>query len=166
MNFGIHSNSNRDIGYETALKLARIILEKGGTPVFGIGLENSVLSEVEGVKFDTFEKCDVIISIGGDGTFLSVISKYRQYGIPFVAINKGSIGFLAEISEYIMEDAIERIIKGNYQIIDRLQLKCELFNKDGELKGSDICLNDVSVLRGEKPHILKLGLLIDGEKVE
>lgn len=166
MRFGIHSNSNRDIDYKVAKSLTRIILDKGSVPVFEENLADSDLSEIEGVEFSDFKSCDFIISIGGDGTFLSVVSDYRDYGIPFIGINKGSIGFLAEISEYAIEEAIDRILSGNYKLTERMQLCAELYDKDGNLRDSDICLNDVAVLRGNKPHIVKLGLVIDGQKVE
>lgn len=166
MRFGIHSNSNRDIDYKVAIELSNILLSKGSVPVFEEHLKDSVLSDIDGIEFSDFRDCDFILSIGGDGTFLSVVSDYREYGIPFIGINKGSIGFLAEISEYSIDDAIDRILSGNYQIVERKQLLCELFDKEGKLKNSDICLNDVAVLRGSKPHIVKLGLVIDGQYVE
>ncbi len=166
MRFGIHSNSNRDIDYKVAIDLSSIILDRGSVPVFEKSLEDSALSSVAGIEFDSFENCDVIISIGGDGTFLGVISDYKDLGIPFFGINKGSIGFLTQVSEDSIADAIDRIIGGNYKIISRIQLSCELYDKEGNLKGTDICLNDVAVLRGDKPHIVKLTLYIDGERVE
>ena len=166
MKFGIYSNGSRDIGFEVALKTANIILSKGATPVFDP--DNIAPSSINGVdvSFEDFSSCDIIISIGGDGTFLSVIAKYRNLDIPFIGINKGSIGFLTEIEETTIEDGIERLINGNYKIQERIQLLAQLYDKDGILKAEDICLNDVSVLRGAKPHITKLALSIDGEKVE
>lgn len=166
MIFAICSNNSRDTKYKTAIRFSKVLLSRNCTPLFDASLENSVLSEVEGIKFGSFDCADVIVSIGGDGTFLSVISKYRDLNKPFIGINKGSIGFLTEISEYNLEDAVDRIIQSKYTILERMQLKADLFDKDGNLKCSDICLNDISVLRGAKPHITKLTLFIDGERVE
>ena len=166
MRFGIHSNNSRDKGYKTAIELAGLILSRGCVPVFTPELAGSVLSSVEGVLFEPFDDVDVIVSIGGDGTFLSVISEYRELHKPFVGVNKGSIGFLTEVSEYNIEAAFDRIIEGRYSIMKRIQLKAELFDRYGKLKNEDICLNDVSVLRGAQPHITKLTLFIDDERVE
>ena len=166
MKFGIYSNRNRDIGYEVALKTARIIIDKGATPVFDeLHVQPSDFndSNLEGIEFGSFKECNLIISIGGDGTFLGVISDYRDLNKPFIGINKGSIGFLTQASEDTMDDAISRILGGKYSIIERIQLYAELYDKDGNLKGSDICLNDVAVLRGDKPHIVRLSLYIDGK---
>ena len=166
MIFAIHPNISRDEQFKTSIAFAKVLLSRRCTPIFGVSLKDSVLSTIEGVKFDTFETADMIVSIGGDGTFLSVISKYREFNKPFIGINKGSIGFLTEITESNMEEAVDRILSGNYQILNRMQLKAELYDRDGYLKSSDVCLNDVSVLRGAKPHITKLTLYIDGERVE
>ena len=166
MRFGIHSNETRDIDYRTALDLSRYLVDNGAVPVFDVKMKDTVVASVDGVQFSDFDDVDIIVSIGGDGTFLSVISKYRSLNKPFVGINKGSIGFLTEVSSVDMEDAFSRIIRGEYTTIERMQLKAELFDKEGKLKCSDICLNDVSVLRGDKPHITRLTLFVDGERVE
>lgn len=167
MRFGIHSNETRDVYYKTAIALSRYLIEQGCEPVFDVSMKNTDLAGIPEVKFQVFDdSIDVIVSIGGDGTFLSVISKYRDLNKPFVGINKGSIGFLSEVSEYNIDNAFKKIIDGDYTTIERMQLKAELYDKDGNLKDSDICLNDISVLRGSKPHITKLTLYIDKERVE
>jgi len=166
MRFGIHSNSNRDVGYRVAVALGNILYERGITPVFRETVSDTILANIPGVEFGGFDNCDFIVSIGGDGTFLGVVSDYRELGIPYIGINKGSIGFLTEIAENAIDDGVDRLIEGKYKIVERMQLKAELYDKCGRLKGSDICLNDVAVLRGNKPHIVKLGLMIDGKHVE
>lgn len=166
MRFGIHSNNTRDKDYKTAIHLSQLILERNCTPVFEKRVQDTVLSSVEGIEFSSFDDVDIIVSIGGDGTFLSVISEYRNLNKPFVGVNKGSIGFLTEISEYNIEVALDRLVAGNYKIMERMQLKAELYDRYKKLKNEDICLNDVSVLRGAQPHITKLTLFIDNERVE
>ncbi|SMC34397.1 NAD+ kinase [Oscillospiraceae bacterium] len=166
MRFGIHSNKTRDLGYEVAQELASVMLSHGHVPVFREYMQDTALGRMGGVEFGGFADCDIIFTIGGDGTFLGVISDYRELGVPFVGVNKGSIGFLTQISEDSMEDAITRITEGRYNIIERMQLSAELYDSQGNLKGHDVCLNDVAVLRGDKPHIVKLSLYIDHERVE
>ena len=154
MRFGIHSNKTRDLGYEVAQELASVMLSHGHVPVFREYMKESSIGRLGGVEFGGFADCDIIFTIGGDGTFLGVISDYRELGVPFVGVNKGSIGFLTQITE------------GRYNIIERMQLTAELYDSQGNLKGHDVCLNDVAVLRGDKPHIVKLSLYIDHERVE
>lgn len=166
MRFGIHSNETRDIDYKTAMELTRYLLDNGAVPVFEDKMKGTEIASLEGVEFAPFDSVDVIVSIGGDGTFLSVIYDYRNLNKPFVGINKGSIGFLTEVSSDNIADSFGRILSGNYSLIKRMQLKAELYDKNGNLKCEDICLNDVSVLRGDKPHITRLTLYVDDERVE
>ena len=101
MNYGICSNGSRDTGYETALNIAEIISSFGHTPVFEPEMETEcpALKSIPHVAFGEFAKMDIktIISIGGDGTFLYVVAKYRDLDAEFVGVNKGSIGCLTEI---------------------------------------------------------------------
>ncbi len=170
MNYGICSNGSRDTGYETALNIAEIISSFGHTPVFEPEMETEcpALKSIPHVAFGEFAKMDIktIISIGGDGTFLYVVAKYRDLDAEFVGVNKGSIGFLTEISQEDLEKDLELLATGQYSTIERTQLKCEVFDKDDNLKGSCICLNDIIIVRGARPHITKLQLAIDGQTIE
>ena len=170
MNYGICSNGSRDTGYETAIKTAGIISRLGAVPVFEPGMDEEcpALKEIPGVVFEDFSKIALktIISIGGDGTFLSKVAKYRELDTEFVGVNLGSIGFLNEILNENLEKDLEQLINGNYDTIDRMQLKCDVYNKDGVLKGSSVCLNDIIIVRGAKPHITTLVLSIDGQIIE
>ena len=170
MNYGICSNGSRDTGYETAVKTAQILSGLGAVPVFEPGMDETCpkLKEVPGVVFEDFSKTDLkaIISIGGDGTFLSKVAKYRDLDTEFVGINLGSIGFLNEIMSESIEQDLAQLVSGDYDTIDRTQLICEVFDKDGNLKGTSVCLNDIIIVRGAKPHITTLVLSIDGQIIE
>ena len=170
MNYGICSNGSRDTGYETAIKTAQILSGLGAVPVFETGMDENCpkLKEIQGVVFADFPKTDLkaIISIGGDGTFLSKVAKYRELDTEFVGINLGSIGFLNEIMIDSIEKDLAQLVSGDYDTIDRTQLICEVFDKDGKLKGTSVCLNDIIIVRGAKPHITTLVLSIDGQIIE
>ena len=170
MDYGICSNCSRDTGYGTAIRTAQIIASLGSTPVFEMGMDEEcpALKEVPGVVFADFAESDIkaVISIGGDGTFLSKVAKYKDLDTEFVGINLGSIGFLNEIMFDDLEKDLGQLLSGDYSTIDRTQLKCDVYNKDGELKGSCVCLNDIIIVRGAKPHITTLVLSIDGQIIE
>lgn len=68
---------------------------------------------------------DLLISIGGDGTFLEAITFIRDKGIPIVGINSGRLGFLANIGTTEVSQAINHLIKGNYCIEERSLVKVE-----------------------------------------
>lgn len=166
MRFGIFSNSNRDIGYEVAIKIANRLLSKNVAPVFLNEQKCSLLDDINGVIYDDFKGCSLIISIGGDGTLLSVISRFNELDIPFVGVNKGSIGFLSEISCDVLDEGIDKLITKDYQILERAQLEAKVYDKNGNLKTTEICLNDAVVTRGSKLHVINMDLTIDGALVE
>ncbi len=150
MVIGICSNALRDINYEVARYVSDFISNHGSIAVFE----------------DDIAKVDLIISIGGDGTLLSTIYKYRHLGVPFVGINKGSIGFLTDIELDRIDEALLNIINGEYKVINRSQLYIEIFDKEGNLKDSAVCLNDAVVSRGSDLHVVKLDLYINDKPVE
>ena len=170
MNYGICSNGSRDTGYATAVRTAKALSSLGATPVFETGMDKECpeLNNVPGIIFADFAEADIktVISIGGDGTFLSKVAKYRDLDTEFVGVNLGSIGFLNEIMLEDLEKDLTQLVSGDYHTIERSQLKCEVFDKDGGLKGTCVCLNDIIIVRGAKPHITTLILSIDGQIIE
>ena len=152
MKYGIVSNIKRDVDLKVAMR-TKDLMES-------LGAEVVIEPSPDDVSIG------VIISIGGDGTFLNVIHRYLNTGCEFVGINKGSVGFLTSINEKDIERDIPKLIKGEYDLIERNTLKVELLDKAGNTKASDFCLNDIIVCRGDWPHVTNLDLSIDGNKIE
>ena len=59
---------------------------------------------------------DMVISIGGDGTFLKAARRVGKKGIPILGINTGRLGFLADISPEEMEETFDEIQSGRYSV--------------------------------------------------
>ena len=164
---GIFSNSSRDIGYEIANRCAAFFSEHGSVAIFERELSGDPdIKAGANIRFDDFKGCDVIISIGGDGTLLSAVSKYRDLDIPFIGINKGSIGFLTDIDVPVLDECLHKILEGRYEILERSQLFCQVISEDGRVRDEFACLNDCVVTRGAKLNIVKMDLFIDGQYVE
>ena len=116
MKYGIVSNIKRDVDLKVAMRTKDLMESLGAEVVIEPSPDDPV---------------GVIISIGGDGTFLSVIHKYLNSGCEFVGINKGSVGFLTSINEKDIDRDIPKLIKGEYDLIERNTLKVELLTKPG-----------------------------------
>ncbi|MCP5055047.1 MAG: NAD(+)/NADH kinase [bacterium] len=99
--------------------------------------------------------CDIIILIGGDGTFLSVARQAVNNQIPVAGFNLGSLGFLTEMKKERLEESLEDIFFGNSKISNRKMLEMEF---QGE---KYIALNDIVVGKGNIARIVKLRLEID-----
>ena len=114
------------------------------------------IRNAEDISSDT----DIVMSVGGDGTFLSASKRVGNSGIPVLGINTGRVGFL---SEYGPEEACEAIISKSYTLEDRALLETRV---NGEMRESDssfwpYTLNEISVLRGGA-SILGVDVCLDG----
>lgn len=85
---------------------------------------------------------DLVIAIGGDGTMLHASRFAAPYNIPLVGINRGSLGFLADISPDTLEQDLESIFSGHGSEEQRLILHARLY-KEGKLVSEGTALNDV-----------------------
>jgi NAD+ kinase len=102
---------------------------------------------------------DIIILIGGDGTFLSVATQAVEAGIPVGGFNLGSLGFLTELSKDRLEENLIDIFHGRVEVSERKLLG---INFKGE---KYIALNDVVASKGNIARVIKLLLEIDRDHV-
>lgn len=109
-----------------------------------------------------FEDSDLIICVGGDGTFLKTARQAFAYKKPVLGINKGTVGFLAEVEISEIEMAIDSIVTGNYHIQSRMTLDVEVVRK-GEKVYKNIAINDAVITRMALSRILRLKVMMDGK---
>lgn len=110
---------------------------------------------------DIQEGTDILISVGGDGTFLSAAKRVGDREIPILGVNLGRLGFLSENNA---DDAVQALIKGEYMLENRALLKTEVSGTVVEgLDGfSPYALNEVSVHR-VGAAMLGVDVCIDGD---
>lgn len=114
-------------------------------------------SQVNEDKPELIENSDVIIVLGGDGSMLEAASHSAESGKPFIGVNYGKLGFLADVKENEIIERIRQIEKGQYYIEERIMLNA--FYKDNELRA----LNDIVLDRGYSQRVLKVSVDIDGK---
>ena len=106
-------------------------------------------------------KIDVLISVGGDGTFLRTITFVRDSGIPILGVNLGRLGFLSSISRDKVEVAVDALVNGNYildpRILIKLVTKNELF---GDL---NFALNEMCVYKKDPHSMLTISTYVDDQ---
>jgi NAD+ kinase len=94
---------------------------------------------------DLPEGLDFLFSLGGDGTFLETVNLVRDSGIPVLGVNIGRLGFLSYISQENMDESLESVFSGNYDIEERMLLKVEVPGVD--LDDMAVALNDVRIYK-------------------
>jgi NAD+ kinase len=109
---------------------------------------------------DRLDQTDLVIVLGGDGSIISAARSCAPRAIPILGVNFGRVGFLTELEPEEVGAALSHYLDGDCWIDERSMLQAELDSLDGPV--SHIALNDVVVVRGAEPHIIRVKVWIDG----
>ncbi|MCR5693903.1 MAG: NAD(+)/NADH kinase [Clostridia bacterium] len=155
MNVGIVINEKKQDAAAYYAKLAEAFRARGVT-VFIAG-KNDISGEV-------YESSDVIISIGGDGTFLRVAGRALLNNIPVLGFNLGTIGFLTEFDKGSIDSTVDRICRGDYTVEERNVLDVSLV-RENEKRFIGLAVNDAVVTRDVEANTCHLAVHINGAYV-
>lgn len=107
---------------------------------------------------------DMIIVLGGDGTFLSVARLIDNSNVPIFGVNLGGLGFLTEVTCEELYPTLEKIFSGNFIVHERLKLITQIY-RQGKGIAEYISVNDIVVNKGALARIIDLEAFIDGKYV-
>lgn len=110
------------------------------------------------------ERAGLMVSMGGDGTFLKTARLAAPHGIPVVGINLGGFGFLASVPRAEMLEGLAKIMEGRFRVQRRLMLRATVW-REGRAVASFFALNDVVVGKGAFSRLFRLTTCVDGERV-
>jgi len=146
---------------ELFLKVKRLF-EAKGVEVY-IDSMSAAMIDVLGSDFDYMcQSVDFIVSIGGDGTLISVARRSFGFDKPVLGINIGKLGFLTDINPEDIEEFIQKLFDRKYVVDNRLVLSGELVGDEDTKKF--VGLNDFVITRKNISHTIKLRAKI-GKKV-
>lgn len=106
------------------------------------------------------DNAELVISIGGDGTFLEASRFAVQKNLPIVGINLGTLGVLTLIEKENIEQSLDLIINDNYSIQERALLDLKVYKSSGVTE-FNFAINDIVISRGPLSRILHLGIYCD-----
>lgn len=104
---------------------------------------------------------DILLSLGGDGTFLDSILCVQQSGVPILGINTGRLGFLANVAQEEIPEAISSVLAGEYALEQRDLLQVETSSYEVDL--FNYALNDICVQKTETSSLITIKATV-GEK--
>jgi NAD+ kinase len=110
------------------------------------------------------ENTDLVIAIGGDGTMLYASRLAREPGTPILGVNRGRLGFLADITPDEMLASVDQVLAGNYQKDSRMMLEALFETAEGETVNA-FGLNDVVLQRRGADGMVDFSTYIDGRFV-
>jgi len=108
--------------------------------------------------------CELVVGLGGDGTFLRAAELARNADIPVLGVNLGRIGFLAEAEADAIDFVLEHVVARSYRLEERLTLDIAVWVK-GEVVSRGWALNEASLEKGPRLGVLGVVLEVDGRPV-
>ena len=104
---------------------------------------------------------DILMVLGGDGTFLRAARACAQVDVPLLGINLGKVGFLSKAEAHELEDVLVQLVAGEYRIDERMALEGRILAGG---RGADnwpyAALNDVVIARGALARVCRLDVSI------
>jgi NAD+ kinase len=104
---------------------------------------------------------DVLVVLGGDGTFLRAARAVAEVDTPILGVNLGKVGFLSKVEASELEAVLAQIVNGDYRVDERMTLEATIVPA-GRSKGTErfVALNDVVVARGGLVRVCRLDVAV------
>lgn len=104
---------------------------------------------------------DVLVVLGGDGTFLRAARAVSAVDVPILGVNCGKVGFLSKAESHEMESVLAQLLAGDYTFEERMRLEATVL-PGGDPAGarSWAALNEAAILRGSMARVVKLDITI------
>jgi NAD+ kinase len=159
-------NTGRDEARETARNIGKTLAANG----IGLRVLSSeaidVGEQVQPVDGDSSlaDGCELVLVLGGDGTFLRAAELARDADIPVLGINLGRIGFLAEAEADSIDAILGHIVARDYRVEHRMTLDV-VVSADGQVLYRGWALNEASLERAGHRGVLGVMVAIDGRPV-
>ncbi|MDY6103455.1 MAG: NAD(+)/NADH kinase [Acetatifactor sp.] len=149
--FLIYTNQMKDKEYQITGEVKRLLEEKGQ--------QVTLFSELKSGEIPVH--MDAMLVLGGDGTVLQAVRETKTEPIPLIGINLGTLGFLAQIEPAGIEEALDRLIAGDYTREERMMLQGQAVFADGSVR-EGFALNDIVITRNGPLQMLKLNIYVNG----
>ncbi len=133
----------------------QVVVEEFAASVLGPG-EHRV-ADLRGVG----ESCDLVIAVGGDGNILSSARAMAPFGVPILGINRGKLGFLADVSPDEIGDRLNEVLSGDFTTEEHFLL-------EGIVEGEEeipSALNEVLVHSADMPKMIEMDLFVNDQFV-
>lgn len=107
---------------------------------------------------------DLIIAVGGDGTMLYAAAIAQSRSVPLLGVNRGRLGFLADVTPDEMLQSVGEVLEGRYSQESRLLIEGQILSSDGRIQTCN-ALNDIVLQRRETGRMLDIRTSISGRFV-
>jgi NAD+ kinase len=166
MKFGIIGNLSK-YGLPSVVKLLVETL-KQHKMAFVIDKQIVELLAAQNIHFGSVEvaereacarNIDILIALGGDGTILAAAKTVGDTGIPILGVNLGKLGFLAEFAPEELKQALDDVVRGRYNVEERLVLEATTPSLQGQVL---YAVNDIVVDKSRSARVIDIETYING----
>ncbi len=168
LTFLVYTNEHKDPDLGMTRKIERYLRDRGvrcgirlggSKPKEAFLMDKGIDASCAGVPL---EEADCLIVLGGDGTMLQAARDVHKASVPLVGVNLGTLGYMTEIEPAHLEEALDRLIAGDYQVEHRMRLHGEVVSQRQE-GVEDWALNDIVISRSGSLRILKFNVSVNGQ---
>jgi len=140
-------------------KILHMVIEKFREK---FNLKDIVIFSSFDIEKQDLKKIDLLVVLGGDGTLLGIARSLNEsFDAPIFGINIGNLGFLSSVDISDIDDALKKLEKGKFKVVNRMMLNCKVESTENkeELKA----LNDVVLARGTLSRMVRFKIYVDGK---
>lgn len=158
---GVYAKKNHPDAEQLALTICERFQRDNIEVLLEDGLAEQIGQIVGFAGEEIPSQVDLIIVLGGDGTLISVARQVGELNVPILGINLGRLGFLTEITRDEMPEMLERVIREDYEVSDRMMIDA-IIHRNGTEVGKYTVLNDVVINKGALARIIDIETFVDG----
>ncbi|TME18273.1 MAG: NAD(+)/NADH kinase [Chloroflexi bacterium] len=116
------------------------------------------------IDTDRLRNTDLMLTLGGDGTFLHGARHAAPNDVPILGVNLGRLGLLTEVDPKGLKSGLERVKKGDYRTEERTMVTAELAT-GGRASANVLALNEVMLHRSPSLRIIRFAMSMDGQEI-
>ncbi len=154
--FTVIANAAKDINLTVSTRAIRFLEEQGCTcvridPQTDMETCRKIIADTE-----------CILVVGGDGSIIRTVRRYASLKLPFIGINMGRVGYLAEIEPETLYADLEALVQDQGQVEPRMLLEGSFDSTDS---GMHMAVNDIVISRGGNANLIKYTIYVNGERL-
>lgn len=163
--FLIYTNRHKDKELATTKRICSYLELKGQRTTVKAeegDWKERIVKDTDDIPEDIPKDVDCMIVLGGDGTVLQAARETKKLHIPIIGVNLGTLGYMTEIEPANLEEALDRLIEGDYEQESRMMLNGKAYMSDGGTE-EGWALNDIVISRSGSLQIIKFNIYVNGQ---
>lgn len=158
----IMTNRPKDPELKVTSYIRNYLEERGATCT--VCADNETEEQIRLKEGGDAYRSDCMIVLGGDGTMLKAARETAASGIPLLGVNLGTVGYLAEVEPLALDLALEKLLREEYTIEERMMLSGRVLREDGSGETAQVhALNDVTITRRGPLQIIQFRIWVNGQ---